>query len=53
MAEMKDTIEEYDSKHGKPGPDHTPVSQNEQWGESLNPVRETPTPSKNLKQVGG
>lgn len=53
MPEPKDTTEEYDAKHGKPGPDHDPRSEDEQWGGSLNPVRETPLPAKGLKQVGG
>lgn len=53
MADIRDTTEEYDAKHGKPGPDHTPRSPDEQWGQSLNPVRDTPNAAKNLKQVGG
>lgn len=53
MAEIRDTTEEYDNTHGKPGPDHKPLSEDEQWGQNLNPVRETPLPSKNLQKVGG
>ena len=50
--EVKDPIETYDSTHGKPGPDHKPMSEAEEWGTDLNPVRETETPFKNTKAVG-
>lgn len=50
MAETKE--DEYDAQHGKPGPDHKPVSPNEQWGESQNPVRSDSLPARNLRDVG-
>lgn len=34
----------------KDAPEQTPA---EQWGTTNNPVKETPTPFKNLKSVGG
>ena len=52
--EGRDVIEEYDSKHGKPEatPDKPNISPDDEWGEKLNPVRETPNAAKNLAQVG-
>jgi len=53
---MSDTnpIDAYDREHGKPGsqPDAKPISEAEAWGTTLNPVRETPTPFKNVREVG-
>lgn len=46
-------IDEYDSKHGRPEatPDAPVVSEQDAWGTSLNPVRETPNAAANLKAV--
>jgi hypothetical protein len=52
--EPQDPIEAYDSKHGRPEatPDKPGLSEADEWGTALNPVRETSTPHKNLQQVG-
>ena len=42
-----------DTYKSPPGPDHKPLSSNEQWGEDKNPVEHTPMPGRNLKKVGG
>lgn len=52
MVEPKDPIDDYDTSHGKPGADHEQRTPDEQWGENLNPVRDTALPAKNLKAVG-
>lgn len=52
MAEPKDTEQEYDAKHGAPNGGTPSVPADEQWGEKLNPVRETPVAAKNLSQAG-
>ena len=52
--EPKDPIEAYDATHGKPEAtaQDQGASVDEQWGESLNPVRETPLAATGLKSVG-
>lgn len=52
--EPKDPIDAYDAKHGRPEatPNKPNQDPNEAWGESLNPVRETPLAGTNLKDVG-
>lgn len=55
MAEdVKDPIDAYDSKHGRPEatPDKPNQSEADAWGTNLNPVRETPLAGTNLKEVG-
>lgn len=49
---MQTKADEYDSKHGSPGPDHKPLSDSEAWGTDLNPVKEGAVPYKNAKKVG-
>lgn len=51
---VRDTTEEYDRAHGDPckTPDRPNISEADEWGTSLNPVRETPLAGKNLKDVG-
>lgn len=52
--EPKDPIDEYDRTHGRPDatPDKPNQSEADAWGTTLNPVRETPTPFKDVKEVG-
>ena len=54
MSEPVDEIDSYDRQHGDPckTPDKPVQSSNEAWGESLNPVRETPNASSNMRDVG-
>lgn len=48
-GEPKDPMDEYGQQD-----DSIPhVSDEQAWGTSLNPVRETPMPAKNLNSVGG
>jgi hypothetical protein len=51
-TEPVDPIDAYDSKHGKPAPDAPVISEDDAWGNKLNPVRETPLAGSNLKAVG-
>jgi hypothetical protein len=51
--EPKDPSEQYDNEHGKPTGGTPNVPENEQWGQDLNPVRETPLAGKGLNKVGG
>lgn len=44
-------VDEYDSSHGKQDDGIPKVSEEQAWGTSLNPVRETPMAGTNLKQV--
>jgi hypothetical protein len=54
IPEGQDSDDAYDRAHGKPGPTGKPsITQAEEFGEKLNPVRETETPFKNTKAVGG
>lgn len=48
-----DPCDEYDRKHGSPGPDAPTLSPAELFGEKLNPVRETASPFKNLSTATG
>jgi len=52
--EPVDPIEAYDQKHGRPEatPDKPSLSEAEEWGTDLNPLRETPLAGKNLTNVG-
>lgn len=43
-------VDEYHGKYKNP---RDSVSETERWGTNQNPVRETKTPFKNLKKVGG
>lgn len=49
--EPKDPSQEYDNKHGAPDGGTPNVPVDEQWGESLNKVRETPNAAKGLTKV--
>jgi hypothetical protein len=49
--EPKDPSQEYDNQHGKPDGGTPNVSVDEQWGERLNEVRETPNAAKGLSKV--
>lgn len=51
-GEPQDPIDAYDSAHGKMGDSIPKISEDQAWGESLNPVRENHTSFKNLKDVG-
>lgn len=50
-GEPKDPIDAYDSAHGTQDNGIPKVSEDQAWGGGLNPVRETPAPYKNLRQV--
>lgn len=50
--EDKDPIDEYDRQHGKPDAGAPKLSDNDAWGNNLNPVRETPLAGTNLRDVG-
>jgi len=52
--EPKDPIDAYDSAHGRPEatPDRPNISPADEFGEKLNPVRDTPLAGTNLNQVG-
>jgi hypothetical protein len=45
------TTDDYDSKHGKPGPDFTPPPANQEWVTG-GPVQDDPPAFKNLKGGG-
>ena len=49
--EPKDPSQEYDNKHGVPTGGTPSVPVEEQWGENLNKVRETPSSAKGLNKV--
>jgi len=53
-GEQQIPIDEYDRKHGAPEktPDAPKLTEDEAWGNKLNPVRETPLAGTNLKDVG-
>ena len=53
MANEQTPKEKYDSVHGSPDgvPDCKPMSPDQEWGESLNPVRETPLAGTGLREV--
>ncbi len=55
MADETTKVDEYDRQHGDPakGKDMPPVTQDQAYGESLNPVRNPPPPYTNTKKVGG
>jgi len=50
-GEPKLPVDEYDSAHGKQDDSIPHVSEDQAWGTSQNPVRETPNAATNLKQV--
>jgi hypothetical protein len=52
--EPKDPIEAYDAAHGDPSktPAAPALSEADEWGTKLNPVRDTPLAGTGLKQVG-
>lgn len=56
MADNQQTeVDKYDGQHGRPEatPDMPQMGQDDLYGTRLNPVRETPSPFKNLQKVGG
>lgn len=54
IPEGQDSDDAYDRAHGKPGPTGKPsITPAEEWGEKLNPVRETETPFAGMNKVGG
>lgn len=54
MAEPRDPLDEYDAQHGTPGamPDKPKISHEDEWGENVNPVRQTPEAYRNLRKPG-
>lgn len=48
---METKEDEYDASHGKPGADHKPLTPDQQWGESANPVRDDANPARNLRDA--
>ena len=46
---MKDPLDDYDRANGKPDNGPPKLSEDEQWGGKLNPVRETPMAGTGLK----
>lgn len=48
-GEPTDPIDTYDSQHGSMNDSIPKVSEDQAWGGSLNPVRETPAAGTNLK----
>lgn len=55
MPDETTEVDKYDRAHGDPakGKDMPPVTQDQAYGESLNPVRNPPAPFKDMKKVGG
>lgn len=52
IGENETSDDAYDRKHGSQTPDKPNINPNDEWGENLNPVRETPSPFKNTGSVG-
>jgi hypothetical protein len=50
--ETKTAIDEFDAKHGTPGADHKPMTEEQEFGTNQNPLRETVEPWSKLEQVG-
>lgn len=49
---VKDPLDAYDSKFGKPDNGPPKLTEDEAFGTKLNPVRETPLAGTGLKSVG-
>jgi len=52
MATENTNVDPNAEHENKIGPDHGPISPADQWGEKLNPLRETPEPWSNLRDGG-